>query len=74
MINYDDKNYICSQYKEPFNKFCETCKKNICLIWESNHSELTFFELGALLTDEKDILKLQVDLKNVIDKFKNKII
>ena len=73
IINYDDKNYICSQHKEPFNKFCETCKKNICLICESNHSGHSFLELGALLTDEKDLLKIQGDLKNVIDKFKDKI-
>ena len=73
IIDYDEKNYVCNQHKEPFNKFCETCKKNICLICENKHNGHILFELGSLLTDEKDLLKIQVDLKNVIDKYKDKV-
>ena len=30
IINYDNKNYICDQHNEAFNKYCEDCKENIC--------------------------------------------
>ena len=73
IINYDNKNYICKLHNESYNKFCETCNEDICIICENNHLDHKIFELGKILFSKEDLLKNNNILKNVVDKFKNKI-
>ena len=73
IINYDDKNFICKKYNEPFNKYCKTCNENICYICENKHKDHDIFELGNLLIEEDDLLKSKENLKNVINEFKWKV-
>ena len=40
IINYEDKNYICKEHNDIFNKYCKTCNKNICIICESEHNRI----------------------------------
>jgi len=73
LIDYDDKNYICKNHYEPFNKYCKKCNKDICIICENEHIEHDIYDFRNLLFDKKDLLKLMEDLKKSIDKFKFKI-
>ena len=73
IINYDNKNYICKEHNESFNKFCETCNENICIICENAHIKHKIFEFGKILIDKKDLTDTLKNLKHYIDKLKYRI-
>ena len=73
IINYDDKNYICKIHNEPFVKYCKTCKEEICLACEKVHEKHETKTFKSILPDKNDLLKNMKNLKNVIDKYKEKI-
>ena len=73
IINYEDKNYICKKHNDSFIKYCKTCKENICFICENKHKDHNIFDYKEILIDKDDLLKLNEDLKNEIDRFKYKI-
>ena len=73
IINYDDKNYICRKHNETFHKYCLTCNDNICFVCENKHNNHNIYELSNIFIEKEDLLKMKVELKNIIDKFKNKI-
>ena len=73
IIKYHDKNYICKKHNESFIKYCKTCNENICTMCENEHKEHVLFELGSMLIDKEELLKINEELKIVIDKYNNKI-
>ena len=73
IINYDDKYYICKNHNDPFTKYCKNCIENICIMCENQHKEHDIFELGKILIDKNDLLKVFENLKNVFNTFKSKI-
>ena len=73
IINYDDKNYICKKHNDIFTKFCNTCNENLCILCESAHNDHGFIELSKILVKKEDLTKILKELKESIDKYKNKI-
>ena len=73
IINFDDKNFLCKKHNEPFNKYCKKCNEDICIICEIEHNKHEILDIKDLIINKNDLLKKNEDLKNVIDKFKNKI-
>ena len=73
VINYDDKNYICKIHNDSYIKYCKTCNENLCIICQNEHNNHETFELSEILFNRNDLIKSIKDLKEVIDKFKNKI-
>ena len=69
---YDDKNYICKNHNELFNKYCKTCIEDIYRICENEHSTHEIFDLSKIIVKKNDLIKNMEDLKNLIDKFKYK--
>ena len=73
IINYDDKNYICINHNETFTKYCQTCRENLCFNCEKTHKGHIIFNFENLLINKDELLYMNEQLKNVIDKFKYKI-
>ena len=73
IIDYDEKNYVCNKHNDSFNKYCKTCNENICILCENDHCEHDFIDLGKMLINKNDLLKINDYLKISIDKFKYKI-
>ena len=73
IINYNDKNYLCSKHNDSFIKFCKTCYKDICIICENEHINHYIINLNKLLINKNELIKSSEELKNIIDKFKYKI-
>jgi len=74
IINYDEKNYKCKKhYDESINKFCKTCKEDLCVCCQNSHKNHDIIDLGDILINEDDLKAKLKELKNIIDKFKYKI-
>ena len=73
LINYNERNYICSKHNEIYMSFCKTCKKNICMICKKNHNnkhEIIIFD--DIIIKEDNIIKGINDIKKEIDEFIDK--
>ena len=73
IINYDDKNYICKKHNDIFIKYCETCNNDLCMICEKEHDKHTIIDFKKIIISKDDLLKINNELNQVIDKFKYRI-
>jgi len=73
IIRYNDKNYICKNHNDKFIQYCEQCKKNICFLCKSEHNNHSIIELGNLIPNKEELLKVMKYMRQIIDKFKNNI-
>ena len=74
IVNYEDKNYICSKHSEKFDSYCKICHKNYCMFCSGEHDknhQLIYFR--DMLPDINKIGNELNELKIKIDKFKNEI-
>ena len=73
IINYTDKNFICSEHSGIYQKYCITCKKNICISCEKDHIEHKSENFKDIIQD-KEALSIELDkLKKNLQKFKDEI-
>ena len=49
IINYDERNYICSIHNEKFICYCKPCKKNICMLCENEHNKHEIINYGKII-------------------------
>ena len=73
IINYDDKNHICNLHNDNFIKHCKTCNIGICMLCENKHKDHDTLDFRNILIDKEDLIKTNNNLKDIIDKYKNKI-
>ena len=73
IIKYDDKNYKCNIHNDFFIKHCKTCNIDICLLCENKHNVHDIQDFSEIVIDKDELIKINKELKNAIDKFKNKI-
>ena len=73
VINYADRNYICNEHNETFNKYCKECNKDICIKCVNQHINHDIFDLNKILIDENNMTETVKELKDLTDKFKNKV-
>ena len=73
IINYEQKDYICTEHYEHFIKYCNQCKKNICSSCEKEHIEHGNIEdIQEGIKEEKRKLferKNDIELFNINIKF-----
>ena len=74
IINYDNKNYICKEHNKTFVKYCEDCKKDLCLSCIKGHKNHKIISYGDELIDMKDLRKKMKVLEEDINKFKMNIV
>ena len=55
IIDYDDKNYICSEHCESYTSFCNDCNKDFCAMCEKVHIGHKTITYGIIMPDLKDI-------------------
>ena len=68
-IDYDNLNYICNKHNEIYIKYCNECKKDICMKCNKEHK-------NHEKINQDDILPYEYDENNFnkyIDKLKNEI-
>ena len=74
IINYDLKNYKCNKHRnELFIKYCKTCKKDICLLCENEHSFHDNVSYSTMIPNLDKIKNKISELRITIDKFKENI-
>ena len=72
IIEYKNKNYICQLHGESFIKYCKKCNKDLCTLCVSKHESHNPIDLGEILPDKKELIKIKEDLRKYIDMFINK--
>jgi hypothetical protein len=68
IINYEQKNYICEKHNENYIKYCDECKKNICIMCvkeHKNHNNNILFE--DILPNNDEIKEYMEELRKSID-------
>ena len=73
IINYDNKNYICSDHNGYFIKYCLDCKDNMFIQCEKNHKNHRTIYLGEFLHDKDAYLNKIINLKKKIEKMNKSI-
>ena len=74
IIDYEQKNYICSNHNENFSSYCNNCKINLCIECESSHKDKENIIMFRDLLPKKDLIKSQLnELRIKIDKYKKVI-
>ena len=73
IINYENKNYVCNLHDEQLFKYCENCKKDLCLLCLEEHKYHNVISYEDKLINIKDLRKKMNDLYSSINKFKNNI-
>ena len=77
IINYEEKNYICSKHNEKYSKYCTDCKINICILCKKEHLNHHSIYLEEIIQDQEELKPKINELKENINKFQediNKII
>ena len=73
IINYELKDYICSEHNEGFIEYCIKCKKDICLSCENNHKNHKTIFYKNIIRDINNIKNDINEYKKEIDIFYNNI-
>ena len=73
IINYDNKNYICTNHNESYISYCDTCKINICIKCQKEHIKHNLTLFGEILPDKDKLLNQLMEFNNTINIFNNYI-
>ena len=73
IINYDERNYICSIHNEKFICYCKPCKKNICMLCENEHNKHEIINYGKIIIKNDDLIKVMKEKTKEFDDLKDKI-
>ena len=73
IINYDNKNYICTNHNESYISYCDTCKINICIKCQKEHIKHNLTLFGEILPDKDKLLNQLMEFNNTISIFNNYI-
>ena len=79
IINYDNKNYVCSKHNEPLIKYCSQCLSNYCFSCDEEHQghdTISLLDLKPNITEtnnkllalKKEIDTFNSEIKNIINK------
>ena len=73
IIDYYQKNYICEKHKVFYTKYCQNCKLNLCIACEKEHSDHSIIYFGDIMPNMDKLKAKLSDLKQVINRFNEKI-
>ena len=80
IINYEEKSFICDLHLEPYNSYCSSCQKDLCLncVFEhKNHEIISYVEMISNISIKNEREKLfekKEHIKKDINKIINKLI
>ena len=73
IIDYDDKDYKCSEHIQPFNSYCKNCNKNLCPSCQDEHNDHEIIEFNDITPDESTLEKNLKELRKKIDLLKKEL-
>ena len=73
IIDYNQQKFICNNHYEPYDKYCSSCKKDICIICEKNHSDHDIIPYSKIKPNVNKLKQKIDELKEKIDNYKEKI-
>ena len=83
IINYEEKTFICDLHFEPYNSYCSSCQKDLCLncVFEhKNHEIISYVEMISNIPNKDEREKLfekkehiKKDINKIINKLNNLI-
>jgi len=83
IINYEEKSFICDLHFEPYNSYCSSCQKDLCLncVFEhKNHEIISYVEMISNISIKNEREKfhekkehIKKDIDNIINKLINMI-
>ena len=72
IINYNDKNCICTKHNERYIRYCKECKKNLCFLCVNEHDkEHNIIDFLNIIPNKDELLKNMKYLDEIINKFKD---
>ena len=72
IIEYENKNYKCQSHGESFIKYCKKCNKDLCILYEKEHANHNPIDLGKIIPDKEELIKIKSELKYSVDEFIDK--
>ena len=73
IINYEQKYYICDIHNRQFNSFCNSCKKDICVLYELEHEQHEIVYYSKIIPKPNLLNKSKLLIKEVINEFSKNI-
>ena len=73
IINYELKNYTCYEHGDNYNSYCHTCKKNLCIACENDHSNHGVEYFGKIIHKKENLNNKLKELQTKINKFKDEV-
>ena len=80
IINYEQKYYICEIHNRSYNSFCSNCKKDICVLCETEHGQHIINSYSKLIPKidslnnaKNSVNKLMLELNKNITSIINKM-
>ena len=80
IINYEEKSFICDLHFEPYNSYCSSCQKDLCLncVFEhKNHEIISYVEMISNISiknEREKFFEKKEHIKKDINKIINKLI
>ena len=72
-INYKEKNYICKTHNRFYDSYCQTCKKNICIICYQEHLNHNIKSYGYMLPKTTEFSNSFINLGDKVNSLKKNI-
>ena len=69
-INYKEKNYICKTHNRFYDSYCQTCKKNICIICYQEHLNHNIKSYGYMLPKTTEFSNSFINLGDKVNSLK----
>ena len=73
IVDYEEKDYICSAHNDIYVSYCKDCKKDICTLCLKEHNKHTVIAYGNILPDINKFTEELEKAKKYIEEYKNKI-
>ena len=73
IINYNQKNYLCSYHNEYYTKYCQDCKSNICSKCYKDHLDHNVESLEEIISDPDNKREELDKIQNEVNIFINNV-
>ena len=69
IIDYEDKNFICSLHNYPYTLYCKSCYRNICISCEMEHNKHVTISLGKIMPNKDKFFEKLNKFKQIKNDF-----
>ena len=70
IVEYDRRNYVCTEHNKSYHSFCKKCNKNLCVLCEKEHEKHDIIYLHKMIiNDKEELLKKAKRIKKAVNTF-----